>query len=77
MEQTEFIKTVGDLLLNDVEIISIVKSMNGVETPDLKWHSTLKRQGSCGYRLFSARLWLGIVATVVVTVGGIACLNKP
>ena len=38
MEQGEFIKNVGAKLLTDVEVIAIVKFMNGLEVPDLKWN---------------------------------------
>jgi hypothetical protein len=34
MEQGEFIKNVGAELLTDVEVIAIVKFMNGLEVPD-------------------------------------------
>ena len=72
-----FIKNVGVQLLTDVEIIAIVKFMNGLEVPNLKWNTTmLKRQESCGYRLLSARLWLGIATILVSIVGGVVCLNN-
>ena len=60
MQQSEFIQSVGGELLADLEVIAIVKFMNGIEVPDLEWDSTLlKRRGSCGYWFLSARLWQG------------------
>ena len=77
MEQSVFIKSVGMELLTDVEVIAIVKFMNGLDVPDLKWNSTmLKRQGSCGYSLLSARLWFGIATLLVSIIGGVVCLNN-
>ena len=77
MEQDLFMKNVGAELLTDVEIIAIVKFMSGLEVPNLKWDTTmLKRQGSCGYRLLSVRLWFGIVTILVSIVGGVVCLNN-
>ena len=77
MEQSEFIKNVvGAGLLTDDEVIPIVKFMNGEAVPDLKWNSTIpQRLGSCGYRLFSGRVWIGIVTILIAILGGIFCLN--
>ena len=78
MEQDLFMKNYGAELLTDVEIIAIVKFMSGLEVPNLKWDTTmLIRQGSCGYRLFSARLWFSMAVTILVSiVGGVVCLNQ-
>ncbi|XP_028399977.1 BTB/POZ domain-containing protein 6-like [Dendronephthya gigantea] len=77
IQQSEFIQNASGELLTDVEIIAIVKLMNGIEAPDLGWDSTLlKRQGSCGYWFLSARLWLAIGTLLVSIIGGVVCLNN-
>ncbi|XP_028400149.1 BTB/POZ domain-containing protein 2-like [Dendronephthya gigantea] len=77
MQQSEFIQKVGGELLTDLEVIAIVKFMNGIEVPDLAWNSTLlKRRGSCGYWFLSARFWLVIGTILICIIGSVVCFNN-